>query len=352
MISASHNPIEDNGLKFFGNDGFKLDDQREREIEHLTAGGFVPRPTHLDIGRVRDVPGEVERYERALLDAGADLSGLEIVLDPAHGAASGIAHHVLAALGASVQAINAEADGSRINVRCGATHLEPLREAVRSRGGAAVGVAFDGDADRVLFVDEAGGVITGDHVLYMLALEKQKRQSVDAVVGTSMSNIGLENALAAAGIELVRAAVGDRYVIDAMRSRGLTLGAEASGHVVDFERGTTGDGPMTAVAVLSLVAKGPSLRDLAGAVQIAPQLIRNVPCDRGAAILERASVRAAILQAEAALGDTGRIVVRPSGTEPLVRVMVEAPDRAFVEEVASLVCTAVEEAIQTVNMPA
>ncbi len=349
MISASHNPIEDNGLKFFGSDGFKLDDEREHEIEHLIETDIVPRPTGTGVGAIRSIEHEQRRYFEALIRTSADLSDLTVVVDFAHGAAYRMAKEALEALGARLIYLNDEPDGKLINVRCGATHLEPLRAAVmahnaRAEGRPAVGVAFDGDADRALFIDENGATVTGDHVLWLLANEKKRDGTLgEAVVGTSMTNIGLERALSAAGIPLVRAAVGDRYVIDAMRSRKLRLGAEASGHVVDFERGTTGDGPMTAIAVFSLIAgSNAALRDLTSSVSIAPQIIRNVPAADGRALLDDPAVREAIAAEEARLGDQGRIVVRPSGTEPLVRVMVEAPDRATVEEVASRICLAME----------
>jgi phosphoglucosamine mutase len=348
MISASHNPIQDNGIKFFGSDGFKLDDEREHEIEHLLQNDTIPRPTSTNVGTQRSIEHEQRRYFEALIAAGADLSDLTIAVDFAHGAAYRMAKEALEALGARLIYLNDEPDGALINVRCGATHLEPLRAAVlahnaRAEGRPAVGVAFDGDADRALFIDETGATVTGDHVLWLLANEKKLNGSLgEAVVGTSMTNIGLENALSQAGIGLVRAAVGDRYVIDAMRSRGLRLGAEASGHVVDFDRGTTGDGPMTAIAVFSLLSRAPSLHELASVVRIAPQLIRNVPSTRGQGILDEPSVREAVEREVAQLGSDGRIVVRPSGTEPVVRVMVEAPEQALVEEIASRICLAIQ----------
>ncbi len=350
VISASHNPVEDNGLKFFGADGFKLGDEVELAIEAAMDDAVVPRPTHAGVGIARDAHAERGRYINALVEAGGDLHRVRVIVDAAHGAAAGLVRDIFEPLGAEVRPMNDDADGARINVDCGATNLAPLRAAVMEANRSAgtrrfVGVAFDGDADRALFIDEAGETVMGDHVLWMLAREKQARGVLgDAVVGTSMTNVGLESALRGAGIELVRANVGDRYVIDAMRTRGLNLGAEASGHVVDFERGTTGDGPMTAVRVLSLVARAGSLSELAAPVKIAPQVIRNVRTDRGAEVMRDPALLEAIADARTELGLTGRVVVRPSGTEPVVRVMVEAPSGAQVEEIARRLCGVVQMA--------
>ncbi|HMD03222.1 MAG TPA: phosphoglucosamine mutase, partial [Candidatus Baltobacteraceae bacterium] len=253
MISASHNPIEDNGIKFFGPDGFKLSDEQEAAIETaLEDEGSLPHPTHLDVGIARSARGLVDRYFATLLDAGEDLRGLTVVVDAACGAGFAVGPRALAKLGATVVALNAEDDGSRINVRCGSTDLSELVREVRERSerdpaGHVIGVAFDGDADRALFVDESGNALSGDHILLMLAREKQRRGTLvqDAVVGTVMSNIGLERALASDGIRLVRAAVGDRYVLEELRGGGYVLGGEQSGHLIDLERTTTGDGPLT-----------------------------------------------------------------------------------------------------------
>ncbi len=352
MISASHNPIEDNGIKFFGPDGFKLSDAQERMIEALLDDGrSIARATHLDVGIANTSQGLVEHYVAALLEGGADLSPLTIVVDAAYGAAYRVGPLVLARLGAKVEAMHAEDDGSRINVACGSTDLSALaarvRELARDRPGERVaGVAFDGDADRALFVDETGAVVDGDKVMLILAREKKRRGTLDRnlVVGTVMSNIGLERALEADGIRLERAAVGDRYVLEMMRASGARFGGEQSGHVIDLDRNTTGDGPGAAVALFSIVARGRErLHDLASALTVAPQILVNVRTPNKA-VLADAAVLAAIDAAERELGSAGRILVRPSGTEPLIRVMIEGDDRARIDRLANGVADIVRAA--------
>jgi phosphoglucosamine mutase len=354
MISASHNPIEDNGIKFFGPDGFKLSDEAEAEIEALLQGDTAPaRPTHEAIGIARGAHGLSDRYFATLLEAGSDLSGLVVVLDAAFGAAYAIGPRVFAKLGADVVVLHAENDGSRINVGCGSTDLGPLSRRVRERKAAdpaarIIGVAFDGDADRVLFVDERGKALSGDHILLLLAREKKRRGVLahDTVVGTVMSNIGLERALAADGIGLRRAAVGDRYVLEMLREHGYLLGGEQSGHIIDLERTTTGDGLLTAIGVASLVARGTaSLGELASDLHVAPQILVNVRTARKD-VLGAPGVRAAIARAERELGSLGRILVRPSGTEPLIRVMIEGDDRARIDRLAGEVAQSVRTASQ------
>jgi phosphoglucosamine mutase len=340
MISASHNPIEDNGIKLFGPDGFKLSDALEDEIAAHVDDPALPRPTHTGVGIARSNHGLLDRYATTLFDAGSDLHGWTVVVDAANGAAYRIAPAVLERLGARVIAINAEGDGARINVDCGATDLSMLQARVRAeiaRGTErVVGVAFDGDADRAKFVDETGAVLDGDHTLFMLAVERKGRGALarDTVVSTVMSNVGLERAFAREGIAMLRAPVGDRYVLDAMRTGGFGLGGEQSGHIIDLARSTTGDGPMTAVALFGIAARsGRRLHDLAAGLTIYPQILINVPvADR--AVAQAPAVAAAVADAEARFGDAVRILVRPSGTESLVRVMVEAPDRATVESIA------------------
>lgn len=332
MISASHNPIEDNGIKWFAADGFKLSDAVEDEIESLMGSDALPRPTGLDIGMVSQVRGLVDNYFAKLVEAGGDLAGMTIVVDAAFGAAYQVGPKIFERLGARVIALHAEDDGSRINVECGATHMHALVERVRAENarstGPVVGVAFDGDADRALFVDETGATLSGDHVMLALARDLHRRGELpgDTVVGTVMSNMGFEKALERDGIRLLRAAVGDRYVLEAMRAGGYRFGGEQSGHVIDLARGTTGDGPMSAVALFSLVAaSGTPLHRLAAGLDVYPQVLVNVRvADKRVA--EHPSVRAAVEAAERALHGEGRINVRPSGTEPLVRVMVEAPE--------------------------
>ncbi len=348
MISASHNPIEDNGIKFFGADGFKLSDAVEHEIEALIdSHAHLPRPTGLDIGIVTHTRGLIDNYFAKLVAAGADLRGLTVVVDGAFGAAYLVGPKIFERLGARVIALNCEDDGSRINVGCGATDLAMLRARVREEiarsTGPVAGVAFDGDADRALFVDEAGDVLSGDHVMLIAARDLHERGDLpgDTVVGTVMSNMGFEKALERAGIRLVRAAVGDRYVLEAMRAGGYRFGGEQSGHVIDLSRGTTGDGPMTAVALFSIAARTKrTLHDLASDLAVYPQVLVNVRVT-DKAIADHPGVRDAVAAAERELAGDGRILVRPSGTEPLVRVMVEGSDGARTHALAESVAAAV-----------
>jgi phosphoglucosamine mutase len=349
MISASHNPIEDNGIKFFGPDGFKLSDALEDEIAARLHDPSLPRPTHAGVGVARVTRGIVDRYMMMLLEAGTSLAGWTIVVDAAFGAAYQVAPAILKQLGAQVVAINAEDDGRRINVDCGATDLRMLQEHVRAAaaaGGKVAGVAFDGDADRAKFVDETGAVLDGDHTLLILATERKSRGALpnDTVVATAMSNIGLELALAREGIRLERAAVGDRYVLAAMRAGGHRLGGEQSGHVIDLDRNTTGDGPMTAVALFSIAARsGRSLHELAAGLTVFPQILVNVRVE-DRRVADDPAVGAAVALAERQLGAEGRILVRPSGTEPLVRVMVEGPDDGVIRALADQVADAIRRA--------
>jgi phosphoglucosamine mutase len=275
-----------------------------------------------------------------------------VIVDAAFGAAYAIAPYALRKLGAEVTELNCENDGARINVDCGATNLRPLQAAVRARIDAGekhvVGVAFDGDADRALFVDETGAIVSGDHVMFAIGRDMKVRGELrrDAIVGTVMSNIGFERALRRHGIELIRAAVGDRYVLERMRDGGYTLGGEQSGHIVDFRRNTTGDGPMTAVTLLGIVtARGERLHDLVREVVTVPQVLVNVrTADKG--ILAAPAVREAIAAAEASLDGEGRLLVRASGTEPLIRVMAEGDDRVAVEQLAARLAARIEEEIE------
>jgi phosphoglucosamine mutase len=351
MISASHNPIADNGIKFFGPDGFKLSDEVEHEIESLIDDPNLPRPVGTEIGVARLAQNLAKHYYQELYESGAKLEGLHVVVDAANGAAYAIAPYALRKLGAIVTEINCENDGSRINVACGATDLRPLQQAVRDlvRAGTphVVGVAFDGDADRALFVDETGEAVTGDHVMYAIGGDLHDRGELagDAIVGTVMSNIGFERALQRRGICLVRAAVGDRYVLESMRAGGYVLGGEQSGHIIDLRRNTTGDGPMTAATLFGIVAaSGTTLRELVSDVVSAPQILLNVRTLRKD-VLETAGVREAIAEAEAALAGTGRLLIRPSGTEPLIRVMAEGDDRETVEGAAARVVARIEKEI-------
>ena len=345
VISASHNPPADNGIKFFSREGMKLPDHLEDEIE-ADLSREDPRATAR--GRVSGIPGGGERYIRHL-EAAADarLDGMKIVVDCANGAASAVAPEVLRRLGAEVVAINAEPDGRNINVGCGALHPDVVAAEVL-RLGADAGVTHDGDADRALFADAEGAVIDGDQVLAATALAMHERGTLkrDVVVGTVMSNLGLVNSMRDAGIELVQVQVGDRYVLEEMERRGAMLGGEQSGHVIFREHATTGDGLLTAVRFLSLAAaNGVSVGELARAMRRYPQVLINVPVSGRDASVDAASVEQAIALAETALGERGRVLVRPSGTEPLIRVMVESETEADSQLHAEAVADAVRIAL-------
>lgn len=353
MISASHNPIADNGVKFFGPDGYKLSDEIENEIEALLDAPDLPRPIGTGVGVARLAQNLTRHYYRELYESEAALDGLHVIVDAAYGAAYAIAPYALRKLGASVSELHCANDGSRINVDCGATDMRSLQAAVRARIDAGerrvVGVGFDGDADRALFVDEAGKTISGDHVMFAIGAERhaQGRLAGDAIVGTVMSNIGLERALAARGIALVRAPVGDRYVLEKMREGGFVLGGEQSGHIIDLLRNTTGDGPMTAATLLGIVMRlHTTLHELVAPVVVAPQMLINVRV-RAFDALESPGVQRAIDAAHASLAGSGRLLVRPSGTEPLIRVMAEGDDHSLVERAISSVRAAIEEEIAT-----
>lgn len=350
MISASHNPIADNGIKFFGANGFKLSDDLEHEIESLMEREDLPRPTGTGVGIARTAQNLAKHYYDELYGTRADLRGLRVVVDGAFGAAYAMAPYALRKLGADVIEINCENDGARINVECGATHLGPLQSAVERAmsddGGDVVGVAFDGDADRALFVDETGAIVSGDHVMFAIgcALRARGELARDTIVGTVMSNIGFERALARAGITLVRTAVGDRYVLERMQSGGFVLGGEQSGHIIDLRRNTTGDGLMTAVTVFGLMREQrASLHELVRDVVVAPQVLVNVRTPHKQ-VLEVQAVREAIASAETELAGAGRLLIRPSGTEPLIRVMAEGDDREAIERIAGDLARRIEQA--------
>ncbi|MFE3954889.1 phosphoglucosamine mutase [Nocardia sp. NPDC059091] len=353
MISASHNPMPDNGIKIFAAGGHKLDDAIEDRIEALIAEGTFTRPTGAAIGRVLGRPGlgghvydvhdrfslegTHERYVEHLVQAtGRDLRGLTVVVDCANGAASEVGPTAYREAGATVIAINAEPDGLNINDGCGSTHLEQVQRAVREHG-ADLGLAHDGDADRCLAVDATGAVVDGDAIMAILALAM--RDSGDLVqntlVATVMSNLGLHIAMREAGITMRTTAVGDRYVLEDLRAGGYTLGGEQSGHVVFPRFGTTGDGVLTGLKLMARMAEtGRGLAELASIVQTVPQVLVNVPVTDKAAVAAAPSVLEAVAEAERLLGDTGRILLRPSGTEQLVRVMVEATDLTRAHDLA------------------
>lgn len=337
VISASHNPVEDNGIKLFGGDGFKLPDTREDAIEACLDREDLPRPTGAAIGAIRIVPEGEDRYLEHLVGlAVGRLDGMRIVVDCAFGAAIRVGPRLWSALGATVIPLHDEPDGARINVECGSTHLEPLRRAVRSSG-ADVGFAHDGDADRVLAVDERGEIVDGDALMGICALDRQRRGVLAAgtVVATVMSNVGLEQTLQRVGIRLERTRVGDRYVLERMRAIGATLGGEQSGHLIFLDHTTTGDGLVTAIEVTNVMTRsGRRLSELRAGIPRFPQVLRNVRVHVRDGVADSPEVARAVAAAEARLTARGRILVRPSGTEPLIRVMVEADLQSEAEAVA------------------
>lgn len=348
MISASHNPIADNGIKFFSHDGFKLWDDEEEEIERLMAEG-VPspehRPTGLDLGEISERSQAREEYLQYLLSTiGTDLKGLHIVLDTAHGAASNLGEDLFERLGASVTTIHSTPDGSRINISCGATHTEDLRERVLKEG-AHVGLALDGDADRLIMVDEKGQVLDGDFCMAICGrfLKEEDRLTKDAIVATPYSNLGLKDSLKKKGIDLIEAKNGDRYVMERMLEEGIQLGGEQSGHIIFLEDSTTGDGLLSALKVLEVMKReGERLSSLARVMEKYPQVLKNVSVERKDWEREE-RVERAIEEVKRRLGNTGRTFIRASGTEPVIRVMVEGRDRDLIEELALDLVRVLEE---------
>jgi phosphoglucosamine mutase len=326
VLSASHNPMPDNGIKFFAKGGHKLDDAVEDAIEARLREPWK-RPTGSAVGRVRDCPEGFERYVTHIVaSASHRLDGLRIVIDCANGAAYRAGPEALRRLGADVVTAFAEPDGLNINDGCGSTHLDRLQELV-VRHGADAGIAHDGDADRCLAVDASGEVVDGDQTLAVLALAMREVGTLrdDTVVATVMSNEGFRLAMRNAGIKVLDTAVGDRYVLEAMKAGDYSLGGEQSGHIILLDHATTGDGLLTAAHLLGRVAEsGSPLAELADVVQRLPQVLLNVPGVDKSRVAAEAELQAAVVRAEAELGDTGRVLLRPSGTEPLVRVMIEA----------------------------
>jgi phosphoglucosamine mutase len=346
MISASHNPMPDNGIKIFGAGGHKLDDDTEDRIEELVAAGSGERPVGAGIGRVVDADDAVDRYLRHASKAlTTRLDELTVVVDCAHGAASDAAPKAYRAAGANVIAINAEPNGLNINDGCGSTHMKVLQQAVVSRG-ADLGLAHDGDADRCLAVDAEGNIIDGDAIMVILALAMQEAGELasNTLVATVMSNLGLHLAMRAAGIEVRTTGVGDRYVLEELRAGEYSLGGEQSGHIVMPALGTTGDGIVTGLRLMSRMAQTRTpLAALAASMRQLPQVLINVEVDDKATVADAPQVRSAVAEAEAELGDTGRILLRPSGTEQMVRVMVEAADEDTARQLAIRVAESVSD---------
>ena len=347
MISASHNPMPDNGIKFFAAGGHKLADDVEDAIE-AAMDGALPRPTGADVGRLVEAPDAVDRYLQHLADAThkesetGSLDGLTIVVDCAHGAASEVGPKAYEQAGAKVIAIHAEPDGLNINDGCGSTHMGNLQSAVLEHG-ADLGLAHDGDADRCLAVDSTGAIVDGDHIMAILALAMKEHGTLtdDVLVATVMSNLGLHLAMKDAGIEIKVTGVGDRYVLEELR-KGYALGGEQSGHIVIPASGTTGDGVLTGLLLAQRVNEtGERLADLAAVMTVLPQELINVSVSDKHAVAQADTVQEAVAEAERELDGSGRILLRPSGTEQLVRVMVEAGTaddaRAIAERVAEVV---------------
>lgn len=352
MLSASHNAMPDNGIKFFARGGQKLADELEDRIESVyeehRTGAPWQRPTGAGVGRVQTYDQGLDQYVAHLLGVLPNrLDGLKIVLDEAHGAAARVSPEAFARAGAEIITIGAKPDGLNINDGCGSTHLDLLKAAVVEHG-ADFGVAHDGDADRCLAVDHTGAEIDGDQILAVLALAMREHGTLreNTVVATVMSNLGFKIAMEREGLSLVQTAVGDRYVLESMKQHGFALGGEQSGHVIVLDHATTGDGTLTGLLLAARVAEtGRSLADLAGVMERLPQILINVPDVDKTRVDTSAELSAAVAEAERELGATGRVLLRSSGTEPLVRVMVEAADIDQARTVAGRLADVVKSAL-------
>ena len=351
MISASHNPALDNGIKFFGGDGFKLDDDRELEIEALldAAEDTLPRPSAQGLGTVMEYPEGLRKYQEFLVSTGVQLEGMHVVLDTANGAASTSARQIFADLGAQLTVIGENPDGLNINDGVGSTHPEHLQEKVKEVG-AAIGLAFDGDSDRLIAVDENGEIVDGDKIMYIIGsyLSSKGLLEKNTIVTTVMSNLGFHKALDAKGIQKEITAVGDRYVVEEMRKSGYNLGGEQSGHVVIMDYNTTGDGKLTGVQLTKIMQEtGKKLSELAAEVTIYPQKLVNIRVENSMKdkAMEVPAIREIIEKMEAEMAGNGRILVRPSGTEPLLRVMAEAPTHEEVDYYVDTIAAVVQAEI-------
>ena len=351
MISASHNPALDNGIKFFGGDGFKLDDDRELEIEALldAAEDTLPRPSAQGLGTVMEYPEGLRKYQEFLVSTGVQLEGMRVVLDTANGAASTSARQIFADLGAQLTVIGENPDGLNINDGVGSTHPEHLQEKVKEVG-AAIGLAFDGDSDRLIAVDENGEIVDGDKIMYIIGsyLSSKGLLEKNTIVTTVMSNLGFHKALDAKGIQKEITAVGDRYVVEEMRKSGYNLGGEQSGHVVIMDYNTTGDGQLTGVQLTKIMQEtGKKLSELAAEVTIYPQKLVNIRVENSMKdkAMEVPAIREIIEKMEAEMAGNGRILVRPSGTEPLLRVMAEAPTDQEVDYYVDTIAAVVQAEI-------
>ncbi len=353
VISASHNPVQDNGIKFFGPNGYKLPDEIEAEIERMVLEGTkdLIRPQGPEVGRVYDVAEALNRYLEfltACYSEKSDLNNISIVIDCANGAAYQAAAQMWQRLGARVISINDQPNGVNINERCGSTYTASLKKAVLQYK-ADLGIAYDGDADRCIAIDERGTELDGDHIMVICALDMQRRGKLKParVAATVMSNIGLDIALKREGIQVDSCAVGDRYVLEKMKETGALLGGEQSGHIIFLDHATTGDGLLTSLKLVEVMKRtGLSLSELAADMEKQPQLLVNVRLEDKDTILNHKLVTAALTQAEKKLGEWGKLVVRPSGTEPMVRIMAQGPQQHLLEEVINDISAAIEKAQQ------
>ncbi|HEM2793081.1 TPA: phosphoglucosamine mutase [Streptococcus suis] len=337
MISASHNPAQDNGIKFFAGDGFKLDDALEAEIEALLDAeeDTLPRPSAQGLGDVVEYPEGLRKYQQFLVSTGTDLDGMKVALDTANGAAATSARQIFVDLGADLTVMAEKPDGLNINDGVGSTHPEKLQELVKETG-SQIGLAFDGDSDRLIAVDENGDLVDGDRIMYIVGkyLADRGLLAKNTIVTTVMSNLGFHKALDREGIEKAVTAVGDRYVVEEMRKEGYNVGGEQSGHVILMDYNTTGDGQLTAVQLTKIMKEtGKTLSELAAEVTIYPQKLVNIRVENSMKdkAMEVPAIAAIIEKMEAEMAGNGRILVRPSGTEPLLRVMAEAPTDAEVD---------------------
>ncbi|WP_106495410.1 phosphoglucosamine mutase [Lentibacillus sp. Marseille-P4043] len=347
MISASHNPVEDNGIKFFGPDGFKLSDEQENEIEALMDGeDNLPRPIGADLGVVNDYFEGGQKYLSFLKESiDNDFEGLKIALDCAHGATSGLATHLFADLEADIFTIGSSPDGLNINEGVGSTHPETLQAFVTEKG-ADVGLAFDGDGDRLIAVDEKGNIVDGDKIMYICGKYMNEKGFLrhSTVVSTVMSNLGFYKALEEHGMRSDKTAVGDRYVMEEMRKGGYNLGGEQSGHVIFLDYNTTGDGMLSALQLVNVMKEtGKKLSELAGEMEIYPQVLKNVKVTDKKNALTNPKIQEAINNVEQEMAGEGRVLVRPSGTEPLVRVMVEASTKEDCERYVDQVVKVIDD---------
>jgi phosphoglucosamine mutase len=353
VISASHNPFQDNGIKFFSYDGFKLPDAVEERIEALVLDDSLQkcRPRGEEVGkafRLDDATGRYIEYIKSTLRKGTTLEGMKIVVDCANGAAYKTTPWLLRELGAEVISIHDKPDGVNINAGCGSLHMEPLRKAV-VRHKAHIGIAHDGDADRTLFCDEKGRMVDGDIVMGLCAADMQSAGELrgGTLVATVMSNLGLERFLERQGIRMIRTKVGDRYVVEKMRDGGFNIGGEQSGHIIFLDYNTTGDGPITAVQVLNIMRKNSSpLSKLASKIKLFPQVLMNVEVEKRHDIRSVPEIEEAVKKAEEKLDGRGRVLVRASGTEPKIRVMLEGEDAETIQELGEEIAKVVRETMK------